>query len=50
MSELHDNPGEVHSIPFQDEDIEPLKTIPTLSDLNMKQYKEDLEDPAVVKV
>ena len=48
--ELHDNLRKLHPIPFQDKDLEPLKTRPIPSDFNIKHYKEHLEDPDVATV
>ena len=43
MRELHDNKREIHSIPFHDEDFEPLNIRPITSDFNIQWYKEHLE-------
>ena len=37
--DLHSNPREVSLIPFQDEELEPLKTRPIPSDFNIQRYK-----------
>ena len=49
-ADMHENPMEVHSIPFQDEDLKPLKTRPISSDFSMQWYKTHLEDPVVATV
>ena len=41
-TDLHDNPREVHSIPFQNEGFEPAKTRPIPSNFNIQRYKEHL--------
>ena len=53
--EFHENPREVHSIqvhsiPFQDEDLKTLKTRPIYSDFNIQWYKTHLEDTSVAMV